>query len=746
MSTEQVNHYKTLLHGNTRLLRRSRRLRAAVALARDASVRAIDILLEVIMSGGDNEAVNAAATALSQHADWRHINIIASVWALTRHPTLGRLISQHGWIANAPPDARVLSALHIGQLELLVSARPGLLPALIIATGDRNQSIAQRARRTLLALQRSDTRQALCMLAIEQQIPIALEIARRAGYVPDDMMWRAVYLLLTDQREAFRACDPECQHIVKALAVSSQQLRERIARALYDEPNAPPIMPPSLVYVADLNDAQWQEAVQFLSTPLNHHVAAVVARYAPARWAAKLLVNLDEGAEPASRSQTMPLGVLRSIAETCLAGKEPLPLKRFTLEAGSRGIHHLALSHSGDYLAAADGNGGVFVWHLNNGIPMPTPQAHPWPVRSLIFSRNEQYLCSAASVGPMQIWDLHSHRLHHQFEGRMPIQLIPDSDTFLSSGEEAFHFWSLRGTHLSSIRTPAARVAKIALSPDGQYYAVAGSAPALALANQSAPRDHGISIWRLPSGELLAGDALSRWLDRGDPITRLDLPAVAEEVVFSPNSQLIAAVCGDGYVRIWRLLDGMQQQIYPGTTPIVFLQDGDHLLSGSASGGFQIRQTYTSDIVANVPLPHGITSVMTSVPTRGIVVGGSMDGTITMWRLHESLEAIELKGHEHRISALTISADGQMLVSADITGAIIVWDIAVCDLIRRIPLHVRPSDRTWISDVLKQRRYKGDERRWLEFMNALYRTPPGNRRGYDPSIPVDVGSFRLRLE
>lgn len=746
MSTERFNHYKSLLHGKTRLLQRSRRMRAAVALARDASVRALDILLEVIMSGGDSDAVNAAATALSQHADWRHINIICSVWALTRHPTLGRLIAQHGWIANAPPDARVLSALHIGQLELLVSARPGLLPALIIATGDRNQSIAQRARRTLLALQRSDTRQALCMLAVEQQIPIALDIARRAGYLPDDMMWRAVYLLLTDQRDAFRNCDPDCQHVIKAFALSSPQLRERIARALYDEPNAPPIMPPSLIYIADLNDAQWYEAVQFLCTPLNHHVAAVVARYAPARWAAKLLVHLEEGAEPATRSNTMPLGVLRSIAETCLAGQEPQPLKRVTLHAGNRGIHHLALSHSGDYLAAADGNGGIFVWHLSHGDALPTPQAHPWPVRSLLFSRNDQYLCSASSVGPMQIWDLNRHQVHHRFDGRMPIQLVPDSDTFLSSGEEAFHFWSLRGTHLSSIRTPASRVAQIALSPDGQYYAVAGAAPALALANQSVPRDHGISVWRMPSGELLAGDALARWLDRGDPITLLDLPAVAEEVIFSPNSQLIAAVCGDGFVRIWRLLDGMQQQMYPGTAPIVFLHDGTQLLSGSATGGFQIRQTNSSELVANVPLQHGIPNVMTSVSDRGIVVGGSTDGTITLWRLHESLEAVELTAHAHRITALTISDDGQTLVSADISGTIIVWDIAVCDLIRRIPLHVRPHDRTWISDVLKQRRYKSTERRWLEFMNALYRTPPGNRRGYDPSIPVDVGSFRLRLE
>jgi hypothetical protein len=86
------------------------------------------------------------------------------------------------------------------------------------------------------------------------------------------------------------------------------------------------------------------------------------------------------------------------------------------------------------------------------------------------------------------------------------------------------------------------------------------------------------------------------------------------------------------------------------------------------------------------------------------------------------------------------------LISADITGTILVWDGAVSDRIRRIPLHIRPSDRTWSSDVIRQRRYKSDERRWLEFMNALNRTPPGNRRGYDPSIPIDIGSFRLRLE
>jgi hypothetical protein len=77
-----------------------------MALARDASLTALDTLLEAIMNGNDNDAANAAVAALAQHADWRHINVICSVWALTRHPTLGRLIAQHGWIANAPPDAR----------------------------------------------------------------------------------------------------------------------------------------------------------------------------------------------------------------------------------------------------------------------------------------------------------------------------------------------------------------------------------------------------------------------------------------------------------------------------------------------------------------------------------------------------------------------------------------------------------------------------------------------------------------
>jgi WD40 repeat protein len=229
-------------------------------------------------------------------------------------------------------------------------------------------------------------------------------------------------------------------------------------------------------------------------------------------------------------------------------------------------------------------------------------------------------------------------------------------------------------------------------------------------------------------------------------VARLDLPSVAEQVVFSPNGQLVAAICGDGIVRIWRLLDGVLQQQYSGTAPIVFLHGGGQILSGAATGGFQIRQSYSGELIANVPLPRGIPSVMTSIPHRGIVIGGSTDGTITLWRLHESLEPIELTNHQHRISALTLSEDGRTLISADISGALIVWDVAVSDLIRRIPLNIRPSDRTWISDVIRQRRYKSDERRWLEFMNALNRTPPGNRRGYDPSIPIDIGSFRLRLE
>ncbi|MBM4413710.1 MAG: hypothetical protein FJ040_09755 [Chloroflexi bacterium] len=746
MTTERLQNMRQALNGRTRLLRRSRRHRAAKFLAKDASLRALDMLLEVIMSGHDADAANAAAVALSQHADWRHINVICSVWALTRHPTLGRLITQHGWIANAPPDARVLSALHTGQLEVLMNARPGLLLAMLIACGDRNQTIAQRAMRSLHHLKRVDTKQALCMLAIEQNIPIALTIAKKSGYLPDDQQLRAVFLLLSNQREAFRALDQDCELTLAAYAQSSPELRERIILALQDEPQAPPLMPPSLVYVADLNDAQWLETVQQLRKPMMHHVAAVVTRYAPARWAAQLLLHLNEDAEPAARTNTMPLDVLRTIAETCIAGNEPQPLLQLTINGGQRGIHHLALSPDGQYFAASDGAGQVMLWNTFDGTPVVTPPNQQWPIRSLHFSRDSRWLCTASTVGEIIVWDMHKQCVAQQFAGRAPLNLIPDSDTMISGGDEAFHFWSLKGHHLSSIRTPNARIAQIALSNDGQYYAVAGAAPAIAQSMYGVPRDHSISVWRMPSGELLAGDALARWLDRGDPIAKLDMPGVAEQIIFSPNGHLIAAVCGDGIVRIWRLLDGMLQQSYPGTAPIVFLHHGTQILCGATTGGFQIRQSQSGALVANVPLPHGIPRVMATIPERGIVIGGSTDGTITLWRLHESLEAVELNKHEHRITALTISDDGRTLVSADITGTINLWDLSVCELVRRIPLHIRPSERSWVSEVIRQRRYKGDERRWLELMNALYRTPPGNRRGFDPSLPIDIGSFRLRLE
>lgn len=745
MDVKQLLKRQAALSGNTHLLRRTRRLRAANALAKDASLGSLDVLLDAIMSGTDSDAAQAASTALSTHADWRHINIICTVWALTRHPTLGRLISQHGWIANAPPDARVLSALHIGQLEVLVNARPGLIPALLLATGDRNQTIAQRARRSLLALQRSDAKQALCMLGIEQQLPLALDIAQRAHYLPEEMSLRALYLLLTHQQDAFRAIDPDCTLIVKAYVQSGAELRKRINDALNDEPNAPPLLPPSLIYVAHLNDAQWQEAVNHLQKPANHHIAAVVTRYAPARWAARLLVHLDPSAEPASRNQTMPLDVLRKFSETCLAGAEPFPQLQQSFQAGQRGIHHLALSPDGLHVAAADGTGALFVWRISDGSERPAPPTREWPVKSMVFSRDGAWLCSAASVGNIHIWDMQNHRTAQQFAGRAPLHLVADSDTLMSGGEDAFHFWSMQGSHLSTIGTPGARIAHITVSDDQQYYAVSGAAPSLHTSLHT-PRDHAITLWRMPSGELLAGDALSRWLDRGDPIARLSMPCVAEQVVFSPNGQLIAAVGGDGVVRVWRVLDGLLQQSYPGTAPLVFLHEGAQLLSGSATSGFQIRFSYSGELLANIPLPHGIPHTMTAIPQRGMLVAGNTDGTITLWRLHESYESIELTKHEHRITALTLSSDGRTLASADVSGAIHIWDMAVNDLIRRIPLHIRPADRSWISDAVRQRRYKGDERRWLELMNALNRTPPGNRRGYDPSIPVDIGSFRLRLE
>ncbi|MBE0696289.1 MAG: hypothetical protein IH586_05140, partial [Anaerolineaceae bacterium] len=111
------------------------------------------------------------------------IDAVWGVWAETRHPGLERIAISYGRVANQPASIRLLSALKLGQVNLITHGNAELIPALIRAWDDVDPLIAGKAQEVMLNLHNQSSIDALCSTWLDNRYPFLGEVVEKAGYV-----------------------------------------------------------------------------------------------------------------------------------------------------------------------------------------------------------------------------------------------------------------------------------------------------------------------------------------------------------------------------------------------------------------------------------------------------------------------------------------------------------------------------------------------------------------------------------
>ena len=138
------------------------RQRAAKALARDGSPDTIRVLAKAIARSDDRKVLAIALDALRQVRKQSCIDEVCAVWAVTRHKDLANLLVKKGWVASAPVDVKVLSALKAGQLEVITKGGIEIVEPLLQAFSDVDPEIASRASQCASAIANPDVVDYLC--------------------------------------------------------------------------------------------------------------------------------------------------------------------------------------------------------------------------------------------------------------------------------------------------------------------------------------------------------------------------------------------------------------------------------------------------------------------------------------------------------------------------------------------------------------------------------------------------------
>ena len=320
-----------------------------------------------------------------------------------------------------------------------------------------------------------------------------------------------------------------------------------------------------------------------------------------------------------------------------------------TLSEHSDFVTALTVSHDGKFIASASWDQTIKIWSLATGELINSTIGHSQGLLAIIFTGYSEGIYSLATSSfdqTIKLWQLqpedetdklvinNSYTLKGHTGSIRAIAVTSDSQTLISgSYDQTIKQWNLEhGTMSHSCNDQSGTINAIAISPDGQIIASGGG-------------DGTITLWKLRSEEklgFLTGNVAS-----------------IESLAISHNGQTIAAGCIDGTIKIW--------QLNPNILPLQ--TESLPSLTISAHSG-QVMSLAFSPIGEVLSPEDEIGQTLFS---------GSADGTVKIWQLSNGQQLAILKVVDEtnnrlcRVFALTLSPDGELLVTGDAEGRIKLW-------------------------------------------------------------------------
>lgn len=300
-----------------------------------------------------------------------------------------------------------------------------------------------------------------------------------------------------------------------------------------------------------------------------------------------------------------------------------------TLEAHSAAVTDLAFSPDGSTFATSSEDGTVRLWRLDDGELLQTLQGHSDFVLSLDFSPDGTALASGSNDGTVRIWD------------------------------------ASNGTLIQKIESYAmGRVLKVAYSPEGSYLAIANHLCYVQVRNAAT----GILYRTMVQPECAArlGGTVRAW--------GLDFTSDGEQIITGEGRP-----CCGGSLQSWQvddaftpasLLKGYNLQIRD-----LDIAPDDHQFAVALLGSsvFWLVDLQTGALLQTF---EGHTYRVNSVaysPDGALLVSGSRDQKVRLWRAADGTLLETLQGHESEVNCTLFTPDGSGVVSASEDGTVILW-------------------------------------------------------------------------
>jgi WD40 repeat protein len=377
--------------------------------------------------------------------------------------------------------------------------------------------------------------------------------------------------------------------------------------------------------------------------------------------------------------------------------------------ARDRNVYGVAFSDAGDQVAAACGDGVIRLWNVGTGATSTELSGHSRRVFAVCFAPDGLRLASASEDGSARVWDLASGEcvavLRHPLRVNGVAWTGDGSVLATVSADAILRLWNpvdgRLARELFGHRDAVWSVTR--LSADNF---LSGSADATARVWESRDRTEPIMPCGSEAGVGVRGVACSangrlaaaataqgrvRIWDLKTCRAHRDMPPVrgrVNAVDFSPTEDVVAAACGDGSARLYRIEDAVEiERLALHTGPVfaaMFSPDGTRLATagaefhkaGSETGAVRLRTLAAGgDETLTLPHPARAHGVAWS-PDGSRVATACADGLVREWDAVTGRELAVCPGHTDDVNWVAWSRDGKRLATASSDGTIRLWNPA----------------------------------------------------------------------
>jgi WD40 repeat protein len=373
---------------------------------------------------------------------------------------------------------------------------------------------------------------------------------------------------------------------------------------------------------------------------------------------------------------------------------------------GTNDVWEIVMQPGGRLVATAGADGTVYVWSLSTGELVSTP----FPVGSratggssgLAWSPDGRLLYAGGKDGRVHAWDIARNReeasstIGHD-DAITDASIAANGKVLVTLGHQDVRVWDL-GRHPSETRVLARGTRELyglAVSADGRTVATGDgngtlrvyARPSGALrAELPSGGSRVFALAFLPDGRLVAGDddgTLRVWDVRNRKAVASRPSAVngsITSVAVGPKGE-IATSGSDGTVKVWSADDLTQKaatdRVPAAVNQVVYTRAGELVTANSDA---KVRFWHANGKEAAAPLtvdPDGdvVFSVAVSPDGHELAAATATDD-VTLWDLDTRKLRGDLNGQPPDQIAVTFTADGNAVVSANRYGVVTLWNAA----------------------------------------------------------------------